>query len=389
MLSPFTVFVTATIYMLLCGAVLGFMHRALPVQMHATASDWRIGTLLIAGGVLLLASRGISAVDWVIPIANVCILLGMTLYWRAVRRYFGLPERLYIYAPLVVTMVLLLFFLYVVPHYGVRVLISSLGGATLSFLSIYNLAQQREVESTTSGKMLAALMALSGGFMLIRGCYIFLNSSETDTLLLPTNIVNALTPLFISLLPTVGTSAFILLLFERIRRDLHRAATTDALTGLPNRRTIYDRARAFFAGLNTASTPPEFSVAVIDIDHFKQINDRYGHDIGDQVLTRIAKVLEDAVRGQHMVGRQGGEEFVALFDGAALAAAQTAAERIRCAVETADAAYGAHTVPVTVSIGVAGLTSLGESFDDLLRRADSALYEAKRVGRNCVRFAPT
>jgi diguanylate cyclase (GGDEF)-like protein len=389
MIDPLTTFVLATIYMLLIGAVLGFMHRVLPKSLQAPAADWRIGTLLVAGGGILLASRGVRAVDWVIPLANGCILLGLTLYWRAVRRYLGLPARAIIYAPVVVTLILIMIFVFAYPNYGLRVLIGSLGGAAITTCAIINLMRNRQVEFTMSSRVLSALFLLSGGFMIGRGIYVFLHSTDADTLLLPSNPINALTPLFISLLPTVGTTAFLLLLFERIRRDLHHVATTDPLTELPNRRTLNEHARAFFSRPNAESTPRAYAVALVDIDHFKRINDSFGHDVGDLVLQRVAAALRSVLRGHQLVGRQGGEEFVALLEGASLQDGLVAAERLRRIVENTDPTYGEKKVPVTISIGVAAISNDDETYETLLQRADRALYVAKNDGRNCVRHVDT
>jgi diguanylate cyclase (GGDEF)-like protein len=384
-LDPFTTFLLTTVFMLLTGAVLGFIHPALPSELKPPASDWRIGTLLIAGGALLFASRGVRAVDWVVPIANGCTLLGFTLYWRAVRRYFGVADRWMIFLPAIIGVALLTIFIYAMPHFGWRVLIGSLAGLVVVVGTIATLLRHRDTERTISSKVLAGVASISAAFMAFRAFYIFANSSAQDSMLAPTNPINAISALVISLLPIVGTTSFVLLLFERIRNDVHRLATIDALTDLPNRRTINEYAEKLFAQARTLAQP--LSVAVIDIDHFKQINDRFGHDSGDIVLKNVAKALKDNSRGVQRVGRQGGEEFIALFDDADAADAHAAAERLRIAVATESYALDERDQTVTVSIGVATMNENDASFDDLLRRADRALYAAKGTGRNCVRSA--
>jgi len=223
--------------------------------------------------------------------------------------------------------------------------------------------------------------------MLLRGIYFYVVGNVVISIAQPLNWVNALTPLLIAVLPVIGTTAFVLLCFERIRRELQRIATTDALTGLPNRLTIGERASALFTQARTLSLG--FSIAVIDIDHFKQINDRHGHDAGDLVLRGVAEALATHCRGANVVGRQGGEEFVALFDGANLHDAVTAAERLRAGVEATSHAFEQTTLRVTASIGVATFDRDDQSFADVLRRADRALYAAKAAGRNCVRTEST
>jgi diguanylate cyclase (GGDEF)-like protein len=384
MFDPATIFVLSTLYMLLSGAILGFMHKVLPEQLLAPAVDWRIGTLLIAGGGVLFASRGIRVVESVILLANACLLWGITLYWRAVISFLGLPVKRNIYLPGLLTLALLTVFLLGYPHYGWRVLISSAGGALITGMVAWELLRARSTWSVVSGRVLAVLFTISGCFMIFRGLYVFTHSTEKETLLLSSHLINALTPVFISLLPTIGTTAFVLLLFERIRHELHIAATTDVLTGLPNRRTINVRAKALFDERLQAASAKRFALAVIDIDHFKSVNDRFGHAVGDLMLQRVAKALAGAVQKAETVGRMGGEEFVALLSSDHLDSVEARAEHLRLAV--ANAAREQHPeIGVTVSIGVSTWCQEDQSFEDLFRRADRALYVAKQSGRNCVR----
>lgn len=155
-------------------------------------------------------------------------------------------------------------------------------------------------------------------------------------------------------------------------------AAKDQLTDLWNRRTFDQRLKESVA--HQERHEGTFSLLLIDIDHFKRINDRYGHMAGDDVLRRFADVLRERLRQNDVAARWGGEEFAVLADGASLENGRLLAEQIRGAV--ADEVFpGAEST--TVSIGVAEFGS-GENEDDLLQRADQALYEAKRLGRNRV-----
>jgi len=120
---------------------------------------------------------------------------------------------------------------------------------------------------------------------------------------------------------------------------------------------------------------------VFDIDHFKRVNDRYGHAVGDDVLKRVAALASGCVRERDLIGRLGGEEFAILMPHASIAQAGTVAERLRNACATADA-----EIPVTVSVGVAA-ASAASTTASLLKDADVALYRAKADGRNCLRLA--
>ncbi|WP_033343477.1 diguanylate cyclase [Catenuloplanes japonicus] len=162
---------------------------------------------------------------------------------------------------------------------------------------------------------------------------------------------------------------------ELLRADLAEQALRDHLTGLHNRRHLM----AGLARLAGAGGP--LSVALIDIDHFKRINDRYGHAAGDTVLVRVADALRDAVRPGDLVARYGGEEFVLVLAGPE---ALPRVDALRELVATTPIEVGdGRTVTVTFSAGIAELTG-GESPDELLESADTALYAAKNAGRNRV-----
>ncbi len=165
-------------------------------------------------------------------------------------------------------------------------------------------------------------------------------------------------------------------------RQLEELSRTDPLTGLANRRA-FDRELAWrFEHARRYGRP--LSLAMIDLDHFKEINDQYGHPAGDAVLQRVAQILDRCTRDSDFVARFGGEEFVGILPETPLLEALQFAEKIRAAVAAAE-----FEIPlrVTVSIGVAGMPrSEVDSAEALLRAADEALYRAKEKGRNRVEY---
>lgn len=161
----------------------------------------------------------------------------------------------------------------------------------------------------------------------------------------------------------------------REARELRSRARNDGLTGLYNRDYL-DRVLEC-----VGSEPGPLSLVMVDVDHFKQVNDTYGHPAGDQVLCRVAATLRDQSRSSDAAFRYGGDEFVVLLRGTGLAGARIYVERVQQAFREADPA-----IAVTLSIGVAEHVAGGRQ-EDLLRRADEALYEAKRSGRNRVSVA--
>ncbi|EHL20405.1 diguanylate cyclase [Acidovorax sp. NO-1] len=166
---------------------------------------------------------------------------------------------------------------------------------------------------------------------------------------------------------------------EAANRALDLQARTDALTGLLNRRG-FETQMAFAMALARRSQRP-LSLIAVDVDHFKRVNDTYGHEVGDEVLRRLGQTLETRLRSSDVVARLGGEEFVALLPDTDLAGAQAIAQTlIDSMAEQHDPVVG----HITVSAGVGTLRDLQDTGADMLRRADAALYEAKRRGRNRV-----
>jgi diguanylate cyclase (GGDEF)-like protein len=168
---------------------------------------------------------------------------------------------------------------------------------------------------------------------------------------------------------------------ERRVQELHILAATDPLTGIGNRRSFLDRAREEFIRSKRYGTPLAF--LMIDVDHFKAVNDTYGHEAGDRLLAALAAVLRDALRTTDQVGRLGGEEFGALLTESSPAQAGLAAQRLLEALRNACVLTDAgESVCYTVSIGMAQCDDTVDSVEELMRRADAALYHAKKTGRD-------
>ncbi|AFG36549.1 sensor domain-containing diguanylate cyclase [Spirochaeta africana] len=162
----------------------------------------------------------------------------------------------------------------------------------------------------------------------------------------------------------------------RDRQQLKRLARTDQLTGILNRYWFHELSDREIEAARRYGHP--LSLIIFDVDHFKQVNDTYGHNVGDEVLKQLVGVVQGEIRASDVLARWGGEEFVVLLPHADAAAAGQAAEKLRAAVESADVGADGG---VTISLGVAELGS-EESLDAMIGRADRALYRAKQSGRN-------
>lgn len=171
----------------------------------------------------------------------------------------------------------------------------------------------------------------------------------------------------------------------RLFAAVEQMATTDELTGVNNRRHFFDLGEKQFATARRYGPP--MSAMMLDIDHFKQVNDRYGHAAGDDVIRAVAQRLQDGIRTMDIVGRYGGEEFAFVLPETG-ESATVLAERLREAVEVAPIPTCEGDIAVTISVGVALMDEGDKELADTLNRADAALYEAKRTGRNKVVAVP-
>ncbi len=165
-------------------------------------------------------------------------------------------------------------------------------------------------------------------------------------------------------------------------RKLETMAMTDALTGLPNRRSALNRLKEEVSESRRHNTP--LSCIMIDIDHFKLVNDSYGHDIGDRVLKKIADIFSTTARSYDMVSRIGGEEFLVICARSALSESRQLAERLRQAIHSLRISLEEYTIQTTISLGVASWHETMSSGEDMTKAADRALYRAKQKGRDRV-----
>jgi diguanylate cyclase (GGDEF)-like protein len=169
---------------------------------------------------------------------------------------------------------------------------------------------------------------------------------------------------------------------EQFQQGLLQAATVDELTGLYNRKYFTQTLAREFSASRRSRQP--LSLMMIDVDHFKRINDKHGHLAGDQVLRTLGQLLQQHLRSENAACRYGGEEFAVILRNTDGAQAHTAAERVRKEIAAAPVAFRDKTIPVTASIGIATLA--GDNFataEELVRAADGNLYRAKNRGRNC------
>lgn len=175
---------------------------------------------------------------------------------------------------------------------------------------------------------------------------------------------------------------FLLLRQFKIRRALKLLARTDNLTQLANRRSFFNSGYTYMAQALMADK--ELSVLILDIDNFKNINDSYGHNVGDSVICHVATLGSETMRSRDFLARIGGEEFAAILPDANIEQARAIAEHIREKIQDTPCISPENHIEVSVSIGIASIKDVRDSFDELLHAADMAMYQAKAQGRNQV-----
>jgi diguanylate cyclase (GGDEF)-like protein len=373
-----TLLIVATCVTSLLGLLLLFAW----MQDRVRALAWWGAAYLIGG-----FSVAIWSVDDLISpplpsgIANALLFVACGMIWSAARVFHGRPV---LWGPMSVGAAAWLVAC-VLPgfaHSGAaRIILSSLIIASYTFLTAAELWRERR--KTLIRRWPAIFVPiLHGAIFLFPVPLASLLPDDVGVLSLATGWI-AVFALEI-MLYVVGTAFIVLVLAkDRTVRQYKVAAATDALTEVLNRRGFLEAASELMARRSRDQEP--VSVLAFDLDHFKSINDRFGHHVGDATLCLFAKMTRTTMRTNDVIGRWGGEEFVALVPGS-LADAAAAAERVRVAFQRVAVEFDGHEIGATVSIGIA-CGSPNANIEALIARADAAMYRAKINGRNRIEVA--
>lgn len=363
-------------------AMAGSLAAARPRRSEGTGL-WALGLLLHAATYVLYALRG-TVPDWAsIVLANMLLAGTFALVLGAVCRFRGqaLPwARMLV--PVVATTALFAVF---IDDYRVRIMVAGILGPVQIGLVLWALwrpqppAQLRGAWLFTVGAGLQLLL------LAVRGMQAAAHAIALDGLMRGTPMQSFvfMAAFVVVILTSLG---FILMAKDRADADNRYFAVHDELTGAANRRALTqaldrDVARAVRAG-------ESYALMMLDIDHFKAVNDTHGHHAGDRVLCHVAAVLRARLRAQDLVGRYGGEEFMLLLPNTTLDGAAALAETLREVMAQTPCLHEGRAIAVTVSIGVCGARlENANGWDRLIQAADQALYRAKAAGRNRVECA--
>lgn len=386
--DPRTAILVGALVTWLTAGMLLLNWKSLPGNVRPSLRWWLTGIALHPLGFTVIALRDRLPVWAVIALGTTALAFSFSCMAIALRSFYGLPERrVRLYLITVMVGVAAVWFTFFAPHLHARiiivhVLLAALVGSGARAVFRYGGPRGRLPRIT------GALFALVTMLVLWRAGLEAAWPTAPDQLLraTPVNLASIGALLLLPLLATIG---FLLMCAESAQVQLERMARVDYLTGIYNRRAIDDLATRAISAARRHGDP--LAIMIVDVDHFKLVNDEHGHECGDNALVEVVRRMREILRNEDLIGRQGGEEFVVVMPDIDLHSARAAAERLRHGFS--DTPMALHDgdcpieLPLTISIGVAALDATDQQFSHLLRRADRAMYAAKEQGRNRVMVA--
>jgi diguanylate cyclase (GGDEF)-like protein len=371
---------TLIIASVLNAALLGVISLLFAEVQRGTRAigKWGGAMILLAGGLAGLALRGAIPDFLSVVIANTLILVAFVMGLRSLRLMRLAAGGDSVGWALVVSgfALLLLFFTYL-PSYRARVAVMSLLLGIAFVRSALALRGEVPVECARSIGFTQHVFWLMAGLMFARGAgAIFEDRAE----MLTPGVLRSIAYLLYAGFITAATLGVMWMEIQTLQLELVRSARIDALTGVLNRGTFLDEFGREVSRSERDATV--FSLAIFDLDHFKRLNDRFGHPVGDHVLKSVVDTMRVTIRRHDLIGRYGGEEFALLMPNTGKETALRVAERIRREIELKGVDVGGKRIDLTISGGVATFQLDGHDWDSLLIAADNALYAAKNAGRN-------
>ncbi|MFZ6686999.1 GGDEF domain-containing protein [Undibacterium sp. SXout11W] len=379
-----TVVLMFTLVCLLMSVILYSASRNYPSYIGGLR-EWAAGSLAISTGSLLVGLRGIAPDLVSIILGNLFFYASSLFFMEGTRRFYKLSSIHKIWLVLFVAVQLLM----LVFTYGY----SSITVRTLLFTSASGLYISRSIfyawkYGSRDFPTLFFIASLSAVCLLlaIRFCAAFYTlialPQEGNNAYFSHSPIQTLYIVGMALLDMLGPMAFFLMATHELRIRLQELSNTDPLTGLLNRRALSTHTNLEIA--KAKRSEQTISMLMIDLDLFKQINDQFGHDVGDKVLVHFSGVVRELCREIDYLARSGGEEFILILPATPIEDANSVAQRIQQALSNN---RNSGLPGYTCSIGVATQNDVHESFDALLKRADRAMYRAKESGRNRIEIA--
>jgi diguanylate cyclase (GGDEF)-like protein len=354
---------------------------------------WAVGWYVLGVGLMLLSSRGTDRTWWAFTGCNIVFLTGYSLVRLGIERFVGVDHLRETLATLAVAVGVLLWLGPGVDNAPWRV-VTVYGAGAWVMCRAFFIVRPVAAEFGAGWAALTAMPILMLGLSSINWVVLQFMDMGRNMELHHFSMVNARVLLSYMVVAGVFNLSFVVLVTLRLVMRLRTQNERDALTGLYNRRALDGALGREWSRFKRSGQA--FAVLMIDIDHFKQVNDTHGHAAGDRVLQEVAQYVRNASRTLDMAVRYGGEEFLVLMPLCDADGACVVAERVRAAVQAQEITLAAHTggagastLRVTASVGVAAADKTDAGSAALLARADAALYAAKHAGRNRVEVSLT
>ena len=348
---------------------------------------WALAKLANSLGLVLLFLRG-HAPDYLsIVLANGFLILGAVLEWYGIRQFLGIKRcgpaiKTFMWGAAPLVMAVIYWYSALDPLLWVRRALVSLVFTGISLLLTKDFFSH--TPKTSAIKTAIVIYLSYATIMSINTVLSLVERPAIEQLFLATSLHNSLLFLYSMLSAILGTFVMILMVSQELQRRLEKQATLDPLTGAYNRLALQEFGRHAFARMQRSQKP--FAALMIDLDHFKKINDEKGHAVGDKLLVHFVNLVNKTIRSEDLLFRYGGEEFVVLVPVAKRDGCIALAERIRSSCESNPLKDEKNAVGFSVSIGLALSQMDDRDIYEAINRADEAMYGAKSAGRNRVVF---
>ncbi|TKC86291.1 GGDEF domain-containing protein [Trinickia terrae] len=376
MLNPALAIVTSALMSLILTALLGSLLRSgMP-----GVSDWFASNLMMVVSLPLVLLRGQISDVLSVVVANQLMALAAVMYYAGCAHFLRRPVRWpVLIGALIALSAALVYWRYVVNSIPVRVLVTALFSTAMCIAVAVLVARHRPAGRSAYPYWATATMALAfGACQAARGVYFMTLDGTSNILMFASTWSVVLLAIAAAIMPTLSMAAM-MMVHDALLSDARDAAERDFLTGALSRKG-FEAAVQRLSGRALSQDVP-LSLLIVDLDHFKAINDTFGHAGGDAVLREFVRCAGLQLRRGDVLGRMGGEEFAVLLAGAQPGDALQFAERLRCAVNAEPVTTGSGPCRYSISGGIATWQA-GDTLDRVNVRADAALYEAKRSGRN-------
>ncbi|HUH38861.1 MAG TPA: GGDEF domain-containing protein [Spongiibacteraceae bacterium] len=377
-----TLSVTLVLFSLVFG--LGMFAYARENAKFAGIKTIGVGYFLVGGGCVLLSLRHVIYDFASIVLSNTALAMGIILIYRGLFDFLGISLRLerWLSPTLVVLLAAVLYFYtFHIPDVNLRIQALSFVIAAACFIGASGLLQHGEIRNRTVAKMLIAMFFLVGAFFVFRLICSFYQIPPDD--FMNSGLLSALAIIAGMFLVILSSFATIWMASDKLQDELLEIARIDPLTGIYNRRAFDECCNTEFSRALRSGT--SFAIIMSDIDHFKKVNDQYGHHIGDEVLKRFSAILKDRVRQHDVVARFGGEEFTVLLPDKNTEQGIQVAEQLRAITAATQITIDSEiSLTISASFGVAHYCAGDSGWSSVLQRADNALYAAKKQERNRV-----